>query len=104
MPAIGTVSVLTFIFAMEAFALPYAFGGSTGNPAGSTDFLSLLFYRTAFDSGAPDAIGTSSALATLLFLLIFGGAYAATAVLLEVPSGALSDRFDRRWLDGLLGR
>ena len=33
-PAIGTVSVLTFIFAMEAFALPYALGGSTGNPAG----------------------------------------------------------------------
>ncbi|MGG5257672.1 carbohydrate ABC transporter permease [Phycicoccus avicenniae] len=80
-PAVGTVSVLTFIFAMEAFALPYAFGGSTGNPAGSTDFLSLLFYRTAFDSGATDAIGTSSALATLLFVLIFGGAYAATAVL-----------------------
>ena len=80
-PAIGTVSVLTFIFAMEAFALPYAFGGSTGNPAGSTDFISLLFYRTAFDSGSTDAIGTSSALATLLFVLIFGGAYAATAVL-----------------------
>ncbi len=80
-PAIGTVSVLTFIFAMEAFALPYAFGGSTGNPAGATDFISLLFYRTAFDSGATDAIGTSSALATLLFLLIFGGAYAATSVL-----------------------
>ncbi|WP_392543341.1 carbohydrate ABC transporter permease [Oryzobacter telluris] len=80
-PAIGTVSVLTFIFAMEAFALPYAFGGSTGNPAGSTDFLSLLFYRTAFDSGATDAIGTSSALATMLFLLIFGGAFGATAVL-----------------------
>ncbi|GGL45719.1 sugar ABC transporter permease [Phycicoccus endophyticus] len=80
-PAVGTVSVLTFIFAMEAFALPYAFGGSTGNPAGATDFISLLFYRTAFDSGATDAIGTSSALATLLFVLIFGGAYAATAVL-----------------------
>lgn len=80
-PAIGTVSVLTFIFAMEAFALPYAIGGSTGNPAGATDFISLLFYRTAFDSGATDAIGTSSALATLLFVLIFGGAYSATAVL-----------------------
>jgi raffinose/stachyose/melibiose transport system permease protein len=80
-PAIGTVSVLTFIFAMEAFALPYAFGGSTGNPAGATDFISLLFYRTAFDSGAANAIGTSSALATLLFVIIFGGAIAATAVL-----------------------
>ncbi|MDE9366879.1 sugar ABC transporter permease [Luteipulveratus sp. YIM 133132] len=80
-PAIGTVTVLTFIFAMEAFALPYAVGGSTGNPAGATDFVSLLFYRTAFDSGATDAIGTSSALATLLFLLIFGGALLATWVL-----------------------
>lgn len=80
-PAIGTVSVLTFIFAMEAFALPYAFGGSTGNPAGSTDFVSLLFYRTAFDSGSVDAIGSSSALATLLFLVIFGGAIGATSVL-----------------------
>jgi raffinose/stachyose/melibiose transport system permease protein len=61
--------------------LPYAFGGSTGNPAGATDFVSLLFYRTAFDSGAIDAIGSSSALATLLFLVIFGGALGATAVL-----------------------
>lgn len=80
-PAIGTVSVLTFIFAMEAFALPYAIGGSIGNPAGATDFMSLLFYRTAFDSGDPNAIGVSSALATLLFIVIFGGALAATTVL-----------------------
>jgi raffinose/stachyose/melibiose transport system permease protein len=41
----------------------------------------LLFYRSAFDSGAVDAIGSSSALATLLFLIIFGGALGATAVL-----------------------
>jgi raffinose/stachyose/melibiose transport system permease protein len=80
-PAIGTVSVLTFIFAMEAFALPYAIGGSIGNPAGATDFMSLLFYRTAFDSGDPNAIGVSSALATLLFIVIFGGALTATTVL-----------------------
>lgn len=80
-PAIGTVSVLTFIFSMEAFALPYALGGSTGNPAGATDVLSMLFYRTAFESGATNAIGASSALATLMFLLIFGGAVGATRVL-----------------------
>lgn len=80
-PAVGTVSVLTFIFSMEAFALPYAIGGSTGSPAGATDFISLLFYRTAFDNGDPNAIGTSSAMAALLFLLIFGGALLATSVL-----------------------
>jgi len=71
-PAIGTVSVLTFIGAMEAFPIPYALGGSQGNPAGATDVMSLLFYRTAFESGSSNAIGTSSAIATLLFLFIFG--------------------------------
>ncbi len=72
LPAIGTVSVLTFIGAMEAFPIPYALGGSQGNPAGATDVMSLLFYRTAFESGSSNAIGTSSAIATLLFLFIFG--------------------------------
>lgn len=81
LPAVGTMSVLTFIFAMEVFALPYAFGGSTGSPAGSIDFVSLLFYRVAFGSGATDAVGNASALAVLLFVVIFGGAYAATRVL-----------------------
>ncbi|MGF2950371.1 carbohydrate ABC transporter permease [Microbacterium alcoholitolerans] len=71
-PAIGTVSILTFIGAMEAFPIPYAVGGSQGNPAGATDVLSLLFYRTAFESGSTNSIGTSSAIATLLFLFIFG--------------------------------
>ncbi|SDY42400.1 carbohydrate ABC transporter permease [Herbiconiux ginsengi] len=78
LPAIGTVSVLTFIGAMEAFAIPYALGGSAGNPAGATDVLSLLFYRTAFESGSSNAIGTSSAIATLLFLFIFGVALLMT--------------------------
>jgi raffinose/stachyose/melibiose transport system permease protein len=86
-PAIGTVSVLTFIFAMEAFALPYALGGSTGNPAGATDFMSLLFYRTAFENGSTNAIGSSSAIATLLFAVIFGGAVLATRVLRRTEAG-----------------
>ncbi|WP_350348938.1 sugar ABC transporter permease [Agromyces sp. G08B096] len=80
-PAIGTVSVLTFIGAMEAFPIPYALGGSQGNPAGATDVLSLLFYRTAFESGSSNAIGTSSAIATLLFLFIFGISMLITALM-----------------------
>lgn len=86
MPAVGTMTVLTFIFAMEVFALPYAFGGSTGSPAGSIDFVSLLFYRVAFGSGATDAIGNASALAVLLFLVIFGGAFAGTRLLRRYES------------------
>jgi len=72
MPVIGTVSVLTFIFSMEAFPIPYALGGSSGSPAGATDVMSLLFYRTAFHSGASNAIGISSAVAIVLFLVIVG--------------------------------
>lgn len=77
-PVIGTVSVLTFIFSMEAFPIPYALGGSGGSPAGATDVMSLLFYRTAFHSGASNAIGVSSAVAIVLFAVIVGVSVAFT--------------------------
>lgn len=69
-PAIGTLTVLTFIGSMESMAIPFALGGSTGSPAGATDVMMLLFYRTAFESGNANAIGISSALATVLFVFI----------------------------------
>ena len=80
-PAITTVSVLGFIGAMEAFTIPYALGGSTGSPAGSTDVLALVFYRVAFESGDSNGIGMSSALATLLFAFVFGIAVLATGIM-----------------------
>lgn len=70
-PAIGTVTILTFVGNFNLFELIYAVGGSTGSPAGSTDVLGLLFYRTAFEGGV-NAIGRSSALAVLMFVFIFG--------------------------------
>ncbi|MBA2529900.1 MAG: sugar ABC transporter permease [Euzebyales bacterium] len=79
-PVIGTVSVLTFIGNFNIFGLVYAMGGSQGGPAGSTDVLGLLFYRTAFRGGS-NAIGVSSALAVVMFAFIFGLSLAATALL-----------------------
>jgi raffinose/stachyose/melibiose transport system permease protein len=69
-PAIGIITVLTFIGSMESMAIPFALGGSNGAPAGATDVLMLLFYRTAFESGNANSIGISSALATVLFAFI----------------------------------
>lgn len=80
-PAVGTVSILTFIASMETFTIPYALGGTTGSPAGGTDVLALVFYRSSFQSGASNALGISSAIATLLFLFILGGAVFATRAL-----------------------
>lgn len=70
MPSIGIVTILTFVGAFNTFDVVYAVGGSVGAPAGATDMLVLLFYRLAF-GGASNAIGVSSALAVMLFLLIF---------------------------------
>ncbi len=70
-PVIGIVTVLTFIGNFNAFGIVWALGGVGGDPAGSTDVLGLVFYRTAFRGGV-DAFGLASALAVLMFVFIFG--------------------------------
>nr|WP_221308351.1 sugar ABC transporter permease [Nocardiopsis mwathae] len=80
-PAIGIVTVLTFIGNMNVLDLVYAMQGSQGAPAGATDVLGLLFYRTAFNNPDPGAIGQASALAVVMFVFIFGISIAATRVL-----------------------
>lgn len=79
-PVIGTVTILTFIGTFNVFGLIYAIGGSQGGPAGATDVLGLLFYRTAFQGGI-NAIGVASALAVLMFFGIFGVSLLATRYL-----------------------
>jgi len=83
-PAIGIVTVLTFIGAMESMAIPFALGGSTGSPARATDVMMLLFYRTAFESGNANAIGVSSALATTLFVFILTFSIVITRIVRRV--------------------
>lgn len=77
-PVLGIVTVLTFIGNFNILDLIYALQGSKGNPAYSTDVLGLMFYRTAFDNPDANAIGQSSALAVLMFILIFGVSIGAT--------------------------
>jgi raffinose/stachyose/melibiose transport system permease protein len=79
-PAIGIVSVLTFVGNFNVLDLIFSLQGSQGNPAGATDVLGLLFYRTAFQNPDPNSIGQSSALAVCMFALIFGTALAASRV------------------------
>jgi raffinose/stachyose/melibiose transport system permease protein len=72
-PAIGTLTVLSLLWSFNTFGLVYGLGGSSGGPAGSTDVLGLVFYRTAFQGGV-NRIGLSSSMAALMFVLIFGAA------------------------------
>ncbi|MEV6632512.1 sugar ABC transporter permease [Actinoplanes sp. NPDC051470] len=71
MPAVGAVTLLTFVGCFNVFDLVFALGGSSGGPGQSMDVLGLLFYRIAFQGGV-NAIGLSSALAMVMFVVVFG--------------------------------
>lgn len=72
-PAISSLTTLTFINTFNQFDLVYVMQGVQGNPSYSTDTLVTYFYRLAF--GAEGAVGITDiglalALGTLLFLLL----------------------------------
>ncbi len=86
-PAIGTLTVLTFIGCFNAFNLQYAVGGVNGGPAGSNDVLGLVFYRLAF-GGNLNSIGQSSALAAVMFVFVL-----LVAVLLRRVLNRVEERY-----------
>jgi len=73
MPALGTLTTLSFINTFNQFDIVYVMQGVQGNPNYSTDTLVTYFYRLAF--GAEGAVGITDiglalALGTLLFLVL----------------------------------
>ena len=74
LPAIGIVSVLTFVGNFNAFDLVYAAQGAQAGPNFSTDLLGTLLYRTFF--GYQLQLGDramGSAVAGVMFLIILTG-------------------------------
>ncbi|MBZ9747638.1 sugar ABC transporter permease [Mesorhizobium sp. CO1-1-7] len=76
MPALGTLTTLSFINTFNQFDIVYVMQGVQGNPSYSTDTLVTYFYRLAF--GAEGAVGITDiglalALGTMLFLILSTG-------------------------------
>ncbi|MFP4383553.1 MAG: carbohydrate ABC transporter permease [Spirochaetia bacterium] len=73
-PSIINVIILSSIFALIQFDLPYIIGGPTGGVNGSLDFLNLVFFRYAFGDSyyGESAMGFGAAISVVLFLIIFG--------------------------------
>ena len=74
LPAIGIISILTFVGNFNAFDLVYTVQGALAGPDGSTDFLGTLLYRTFF--GFQLQLGDRSmgaTIATVMFLIILAG-------------------------------
>ncbi len=74
LPAIGIISILTFIGNFNAFDLIYAAQGALGGPNFATDILGTYLYRTFFgfqiQTGDPHMGAT---IATIMFLIILTG-------------------------------
>jgi raffinose/stachyose/melibiose transport system permease protein len=74
LPAIGIISILTFVGNFNAFDLVYTVQGALAGPDGSTDILGTLLYRTFF--GFQLQLGDHSmgaTIATVMFLIILAG-------------------------------
>jgi raffinose/stachyose/melibiose transport system permease protein len=74
LPAIGIISVLTFVGNFNAFDLIYAAQGAAAGPNFSTDLLGTLLYRTFF--GYQLQLGDramGSTIAAVMFLIILAG-------------------------------
>ena len=74
LPAIGIVSILTFVGNFNAFDLVYAAQGAQAGPNFSTDLLGTLLYRTFF--GYQLQLGDralGSTIAAVMFLIILAG-------------------------------
>ncbi|MEZ5591415.1 MAG: sugar ABC transporter permease [Gammaproteobacteria bacterium] len=74
LPAIGIVSILTFVANFNAFDLIYAVKGALAGPNFSTDIMGTFFYRTFFGFQLQVGDPTMGAtVATLMFVIILLG-------------------------------
>jgi raffinose/stachyose/melibiose transport system permease protein len=74
LPAIGIISILTFVGNFNAFDLIYTAQGALAGPDGSTDILGTFLYRTFF--GYQLQLGDRSmgaTVATVMFVIILAG-------------------------------
>ena len=73
-PAIGLVSILTFVANFNAFDLIYAMKGALAGPNFSSDIMGTLFYRTFFGNQLQlGDVSMGSTIATMMFLIILIG-------------------------------
>jgi raffinose/stachyose/melibiose transport system permease protein len=72
-PAITNVVVLSTIFALTIFELPYILGGPNGGVNNSLDFMNLVFYRYTFSGihGGGTDVGLGASIISVLFVFVF---------------------------------
>ena len=72
LPSCASIIMMSTIWALGVFDLPYILGGVNGGVGGSLDFASMVFYRYTFGSGLDTKtnLGFGSAISVIMFLFM----------------------------------
>jgi len=81
-PAFTSLTVLTFIQIFRTFDVVYVLAGPIGSPAGATDVLGTLIYRTAFGVSTMTASSSRMSYAIAISVVLFIVLGAASTILL----------------------
>lgn len=72
LPACASTIIMSSIWALGVFDIPYILGGANGGVNGSLDFVNILFYRYTFGSAlnGKSNLGFGAAISVSMFLVI----------------------------------
>lgn len=72
LPACASTIIMSSIWALGVFDIPYILGGANGGVNGSLDFVNLLFYRYTFGSALNGKanMGFGAAISVCMFVVI----------------------------------
>lgn len=72
LPSCASIIMMSTIWALGIFDLPYILGGSSGGVKNSMDFASMVFYRYTFGSGLDTKtdMGFGSAISVIMFVFM----------------------------------
>jgi raffinose/stachyose/melibiose transport system permease protein len=83
-PSFTALTVLTFIQTFKVFDVVYVLTGPMGAPAGRTDVLSTLIYRTAFGVGVLSSNDARMSYAIAIAVLVFVVMFVVSGVLIAL--------------------
>ncbi len=72
LPSCASIIIMSTIWALSVFDLPYILVGSTGGVKGVLDFVNMVFYRYTFGSvlNAQSNYGFGAAISTVMLIVI----------------------------------
>ncbi len=74
-PTIINIFILSYIWSITNFEIPFILGGPTGGVGKNMDFVTIFFYRTAFAEVSRNSMGMGTTIAVCTFIILLIGTF-----------------------------